>query len=269
LVNLQQDGLVGFLHKTHTEEQKVVEDEEDLDESKAKEEATAKRILPVGHAFQSVKVKEINYFDGVPILSSRDSVLTAKSLNYDMIKAGDFFDAKIEKVNQNNQSITLSINPFVKGKLHIEHMADNSLKVIPPKFLEVGKEIRVRVFNVNASKRSLEFTKKDSLFKSDAPVFNSYREIKKGDKIVGVVVAETEHGYVMTSFGNVKGLLTYEDVKAKLTEGYDESQFKVGNIVKAYVLFKKKDKGVALTLSKKKAKASDATEGQEGAAGKS
>ena len=139
-----------------------------------------------------------------------------------MIKPGDFFDAKIEKVDKEFGCIHLSINEFVKGKLNIEHMADSSLKVIPPKFTEVGKEIRVRVFNINASKRSLEFTKKDSLFKSDAPVFNSYKEIKKGDKIYGVVVAETEHGYVLTTFGNVKGLLTFEDIKGKLSENYDE-----------------------------------------------
>jgi len=46
-----------------------------------------------------VKIKEINYFDGVPVLSSRDSVLVSSSLNYNMIKPGEFFNAKIEKVN--------------------------------------------------------------------------------------------------------------------------------------------------------------------------
>lgn len=202
-----------------------------------------------------MKIKEINYFDGVPVLSTRDSVLASASLNYSMIKAGEFFTAKIEKVNLAKQYISLSVNQFVKGNLNIEHMADNALKVMPPKFQEVGKEISVRVLNVDSSKRSLEFTKKDSLMKSDAPVFQSYKEVKKGDKVLGVVVAECEHGYVVKSFGNLKGLLTYEDVKAKLTEAYDASQFKAGSIVKAYVLFKKRDSGLALTLSKKKAKA--------------
>lgn len=50
-------------------------------------------------------------------------------------------------------------------------MADNSIKQMPPKFQEVGKDIRVRVLSVNVSKRCLEFTKKDSLMKEDAPVF--------------------------------------------------------------------------------------------------
>jgi ribosomal protein S1 len=133
-------------------------------------------------------------------------------------------------------------------------MADNALKQMPPKFQEAGKEISVRVLSVDSSKRSLEFTKKDTLMKADAPVYQSYKEVKKGDKVVAVVAAEVEHGYVVKSFGNIKGLLTFEDVKSKLGDGYDVSQFKPGSILKTYVLFKKRDRGLALTLSKKKAK---------------
>lgn len=92
-------------------------------------------------------------------------------MNYSMIKAGDFYNAKIEKVNLAKCYITLSINQFVKGNLHLEHMADNALKQMPPKFQEAGKEISVRVLSVDSSKRALEFTKKDSFMKSDAPVF--------------------------------------------------------------------------------------------------
>ena len=136
-------------------------------------------------------------------------------------------------------------------------MADNAIKQMPPKFLEVGKDIRVRVLSVNPSKRSLEFTKKDSLMKDDTPVYQSYKEIKRGDKLVGVIVAQNEHGYVIRSFGGLKGMLNFADVEEKLGKAYEKASFKTGSIVKAYVLFKKKDKGVALTMSKKKAKAED------------
>jgi ribosomal protein S1 len=86
--------------------------------------------------------------------------------------------------------------------------------------------------------------------KDDVPVYQSYKEVKKGDKVISVVVKKVEHGYVLRSFGNIKGLLTFEDIKQK-----DESlSYKIGSIVKGYVLFKKKDKGLAITLSKKKAK---------------
>jgi hypothetical protein len=63
-------------------------------------------------------------------------------------------------------------------------------------------------------------------------------------------VAETEHGWIVRSFGDIKGLLTFSDINA------DSSGIKVrlGSIVTAYVLFNKKKSGLALTLDKKKAR---------------
>lgn len=50
-------------------------------------------------------------------------------------------------------------------------MADYPLKVIPPKYRDVGKQIKVRVFGVNPEARSLEFTRKETLMKAKVPVF--------------------------------------------------------------------------------------------------
>jgi len=58
----------------------------------------------------SVKIKEINYFDGCPVLSLKDAVLKGDSLNYSMITAGQYFTAKIEKVNSEKGFITMSVN---------------------------------------------------------------------------------------------------------------------------------------------------------------
>ena len=127
--------------------------------------------MTVGQTLETVKVKEINYLDRTPIVSIRPSLLGTDALNYSTIEAGQYFSAMIEKVNMEKKFITLAVNSYVKGNLHIEHMADNNIKQMPPKFLEVGKEIKVRVFNVKASKRSIEFTKKDSLMKGDVPIF--------------------------------------------------------------------------------------------------
>ncbi len=67
-------------------------------------------------------------------------------------------------------------------------------------------------------------------------------------KIVGVVVTQNEHGYIVKSFGGIKGLLTFADIKAHGKQG--KKDYKEGSICKAYVLFRKKDKGMALTLDK-------------------
>lgn len=47
-----------------------------------------------------MRVKEINYFDGVPILSLRDDVVNSSALNYKNIKCGDFISATITEVNE-------------------------------------------------------------------------------------------------------------------------------------------------------------------------
>ena len=71
-------------------------------------------------------------------------------------------------------------------------------------------------------------------------------------KIVGVVVDQNEHGLIVTTFGGIKGLLTFAEIKAH--GGASQKEMKVGSVVKAYILFRKKDKGMALTLDKAKAK---------------
>ena len=244
----------GFLHKTQMiEAQEAQSEESDEDGMPTKKKSEKKEILQVGHLFDHVRVKEINYFDSLPILSLRENVLKGDTLNYQMITPGQYLSAKIEKVNAEKKFVALSINDFVKGNLHIEHMADTAIKVMPPKYQEIGKEIKVRVLSVNSSKRLIEFTKKDSLMKEDCPVYKSYKDVKKGDKVYCVIVSNCEHGFVVKTFGDIKGLVTFEDIKQK-DKNFDENQYKIGTVLKAYCLFKKKDKGLALTLSKKKVK---------------
>ena len=62
---------------------------------------------------------------------------------------------------------------------------------------------------------------------------------------------QNEYGFIIRSFGGIKALLTFAELKAN---GASQKDLKNGTIVKAYVLFRKKDKGMALTLDKAKAK---------------
>jgi hypothetical protein len=208
--------------------------------------------LEKGQNVMKIRVKEINYFDGCPILSMREDIVGTVALNYDSLKVGDYLTAKIEEVNSVDKYVLMSVNDFVKGRLYLEHMADLPLKTIPPKLAVVGKEIRVRVFSIDFKTRYVEFTKKETLFKDKTPVYQSFRDAKKGAKLVGVVVSENEHGYIIRSFGGIKALLTFKDIKEHGKASTKD--LKSGSIVKAYVLFRKKDKGMALTLDKAKAK---------------
>jgi hypothetical protein len=52
--------------------------------------------------------------------------------------------------------------------------------------------------------------------KHDVTIYKTIKEVKKGDKVYGVVVAQNEHGFIVKSFGEVKGLLTLAENKHKV-----------------------------------------------------
>lgn len=113
----------------------------------------------------------------------------------------------------------------------------------------------MRVFDIES--RQVIFTKKDSLMKHDIPIYNSLKKISKGAEVHGVIVAQNEHGFIVKSFGEVKGLLSFSDVKQNQPKKAD---YKIGSCVKTYVLFNKKGKGLALTLDAKKVPAGGSSE---------
>jgi len=80
-----------------------------------------------------VRVKEINYFDGCPILSMREDIVGSAALTYDQLRCGMYLNAVIDEVNPQDKYVVMKLNDFVKGRLYLEHMADLPLKTLPPK----------------------------------------------------------------------------------------------------------------------------------------
>lgn len=141
----------------------------------------------------------------------RSQILDSVAMDYSQVEVGAYVNATIEAVNEAKKQVTLSLNNFVKGVLKAEHMADHPIKQIPPKFTQVGKQIKVRVFSVDD--RTVVFTKKDTLMKHDVQLYKRLKDVKKGDTVTGVIVAQNDHGLIVRSFGEVKGLLANQDVK--------------------------------------------------------
>ena len=170
-------------------------------------------MLEINQIISEVRVKEYNYFDGLPLLSMMPSVVKSESLSYKTLAVGAFHTGTIESVVADGaqKRVILKIGDFVKGTLPLEQMADHPLKVIPPKFTQLGKQIKVRVFSVN--QRQVELTKKDSLMKESVPIYTSLSDLRAGMALHGVVVGSAEHGLVIKSFSGLKGLLRHDDVK--------------------------------------------------------
>ena len=72
------------MHKTNLTD--VVAKEESASENEEeKKQAARPEILEVGKQLEQVKIKEINYFDGMPIVSLKKSIFDSEQLNYAMI----------------------------------------------------------------------------------------------------------------------------------------------------------------------------------------
>jgi ribosomal protein S1 len=151
--------------------------------------------------------------------------------------------------------VTIALSQYVKGRLYLEHMSEVPIKTIPPKLQKIGKEVTLRVWTVDAAEKRIEFTKKESLMKDSAKVYENIRQISKGDKVHGVIVAKTQHGFVVKTFSGISGLLTFGEISKKA----QKKDLKEGSFLKTYVLFKKNGK-LALTTNKK-ANAEEAKEG--------
>ena len=63
--------------------------------------------------------------------------------------------------------------------------------------------------------------------KHDVPLFKSLKSVKKGDKVIGVIVSQNEYGFIVKSFGEVKGILTFADVKENQSKR-EKTELKAG-----------------------------------------
>ena len=160
-----------FLHKSHLPGADVNPEDSASDDGETKKKQKAKKVideLKLGQTVDKVRVKAVNYFDGVVQLTMRNQILNSAALDYSQLTVGQFVNATIDSVNDPKKQVVLKINDFVKGLLKLDHFADFPVKQIPPKFTAVGKQIKVRVFSVED--RKVLFTKKDTLMKHDVPI---------------------------------------------------------------------------------------------------
>ena len=113
LVRLGETEANGFLHKLHA---RAGEEEEEKD----------KEEKHVGTRLEgTARIKEINWFDGMPIVSLKQHLGTSAALNYHEIKVGQTFEeAKISKVDAEGRFVELKLSEFVIGRLYLEHMAE-------------------------------------------------------------------------------------------------------------------------------------------------
>jgi len=102
-----------------------------------------KKEVKEGDEFEKVIIKEYNYFDDKPIITTNISNLNQEFISYDTIKIGQILSCLIKHIDQN--TIYVTINNYIKGIIPLIHITDYPLNKIPLKF-KLGQTIKARVF---------------------------------------------------------------------------------------------------------------------------
>ena len=119
-----------------------------------------KKEVKEGDEFEKVIIKEYNFFDDKPIITTNISSNNEEFISYETIKVGQFLSCLIKHIEQNILFVT--INKYIQGKIPLIHLTDYPLNKMPSKF-KLGQTIKARVFLYNKETKSLILTMKESL----------------------------------------------------------------------------------------------------------
>ena len=160
-----------------------------------------------------MKIKEINYFDSLPLVTSKALEMSKEVLNWSDLKAGQAVRGLIQKIE--TDYILVKINNFIFGRVYKEHLTDFPMPKIPTSYeTNVGHKVKLRIMSVNSRLKRLELSLKDSLVKNrkKMPVGpNDENLLSPGHKFSGIVVSQNDYGYIV-QFYDVKGLLKYDEI---------------------------------------------------------
>lgn len=253
--------ITGFLHQNHIAAAVKFKEsgrkrKKDLIESRKKEGFEIGEVLKC-----NVRIKEFNYFDNTPIVSSMEGINESAVLNWDNIKGGITVEGIIREVVEDNY-IVVDLNDKIFGRVYKAHLTDAPSKHISKKLKSsVGGKITLKTWNAATDKEILELTKKDAIVKERVftPTDIDDPKIKNGVKMTGALKAQDEKGYIIEYFNNLRGFLPFTSL-----EKYNKKfKFIKGALIDAYLLFKTKE-GLSLTVSEEESINFKPKKGQEG-----
>lgn len=231
-----------------------------------KEEVNSKELpgFEVGEPLGcNIRIKEFNYFDGLPIASSLEGINESAVLNWDNVKGGITVEGTIREVVEDNY-VVVDINEDIFGRVYRAHLSDAPQKTISKKLKNsVGKKMTFKTWKADSKNEILELTKKESIVKDKVFVPSDIDDskVRNGVKLTGTLIAQDEKGYIIEFYNNLRGFLPFLSME-KYNKKY---AFKKGTLIDAYLLFKTKD-GLSLTVSEEESINFKPKKGQDGAA---
>ncbi|MGT0108884.1 30S ribosomal protein S1 [Helicobacter pylori] len=159
----------------------------------------------------------------------------------DKLKPG--YAIKVVVSNIENYGAFVDIGNDIEGFLHVSEISWDKNVSHPSKYLSVGKEIDVKIIDIDPKNRRLRVSLKQ-LTNGPFDVFESKHQV--GDVLEGKVATLTDFGAFL-NLGGVDGLLHNHDAfwdKNKKCKDH----YKIGDVIKVKILkINKKDKKISLS----------------------
>ena len=194
-----------------------------------------KKEVNEGDEFEKVIIKEYNFFDDKPIITTNISNTNEEFISYDTIKIGQFVSCLIKHIDQN--TIYVTINNYIKGIIPLIHITDYPLNKIPLKF-KLGQTIKARVFLYNKETKNLVLTMKESLLSPEVKLYSTINEMKEGESVYVVYLGNGLYSHSNNIIGTLKNSKSIKEKELKIGKLYNFNIFKI-NLKTKKILFTK------------------------------
>ena len=231
--------------KKNDEDEKDAESDNDSNETNKdnenlKDEAREiisgiRKEVKEGDEFEKVIIKEYNFFDDKPIITTNISNSDQEFISYDTIKVGQFLSCLIKHIDQNTLHVT--INNYIQGKIPLVHITDYPLNKIPLKF-KLGQTVKARVFLYNKQTKNLILTMKESLLSPDVKLYSDLSEMREGESVYVVYLGKGLYSHSNNIKGTLKNSKSVKEKELKVGKLYNFNIFKI-NLKSKKIMFTK------------------------------
>ena len=156
------------------EESEKEEEQEDILGKKIKKE------IKEGDEIEKVIIKEYNYFDDKPIITTNIPKESEDFISYETLQVGQFITGIIHHLD--SKTIYLTINNYIEGQIPLIHITDYPLNKMPLKF-KIGQKIKARVFSYSKDTKNLILTLKETLLLEETKLYSDISQMHDGESI--------------------------------------------------------------------------------------
>ena len=194
-----------------------------------------KKEVKEGDLIEKVIIKEYNYFDDKPIITTNIPKDTQDFISYETLKVGQFITGVIHHIDQN--IIYVTINNYIEGQIPLVHITDYPLNKMPLKF-KIGQKIKSRVFSFQKDTKNLILTMKETLQSSEVKLYSSINEMHDGESVYVVYLGNGLYSHSNNIIGTLKNSKSVKEKELKIGKLYKFNVFKI-NYKSKKILFSK------------------------------